>query len=320
MKKLSLFLVIILVLSLFASCADKVRNLAEDKAFDSRAEYAGEMPSSTVRSKSSLQASPENEVITRNRKIIRTAHLTIYVEKFDSASGQIESVARQFGGVVANKSSSQHPTSVSGNFTLWVPAENLMTFVTEVKKIGNVTSENINAEDISDRYFDLEARLSNSKKQEVRLLELLQKTGSLNEVLEVERELARIRESIELMEGNKRQWDQMVSYSTVNVNVIQDAYIAKEPVNMWKPLRDSLRNLKPVFLSSIESIIKFVAFILIAIAALLPWVIFILILKWIWGKMFGKRWQVYRARKREEKQMKEFHKEQQQNETGEQEA
>jgi hypothetical protein len=311
MKKISVLITIILVLALFASCADKIAGIPEEAGFASRAKYDYEMSNESLSLEaSSPKTASDNVDITRNRKIIRTGNLKVYVENFEKASDQIEAIVNQYGGVVANKTFNQYTTSVNGSLTLWVPSEKLLTFVEEMKKVGNVTSERINAEDISDQYFDLEARLNNAKKREVRLLDLLDKSGSLEEILKVEIEMARVREEIEVMEGSMRRWDQMIAYSTVNVEVIQDVHIAKEPVNMWKPLRDALRNIKPVFLSSIESIIRFAAFLLISIVAIIPWLIMLKVLLIIWKSLFSKRWTSWRSRKKEEKQMNQFRKEQ----------
>jgi hypothetical protein len=81
-------------------------------------------------------------------------------------------------------------------------------------------SESTNAEDITEQYFDLQARLSNARKLEARLLELLAKqAGKITDVLQVEKELSRVREEIERFQGKLRLFDHLVDLSTLTVHL-----------------------------------------------------------------------------------------------------
>ena len=75
------------------------------------------------------------------------------------------------------------------------------------------------AKDVSEQYFDLEARLSNKKVEEVRLLKLLtEATGKLEEVLKVEHELSRVREEVERFQGQLRGLANLTTLTTVTIS------------------------------------------------------------------------------------------------------
>ncbi|NIP80972.1 MAG: DUF4349 domain-containing protein, partial [Gemmatimonadetes bacterium] len=76
------------------------------------------------------------------------------------------------------------------------------------------------AEDVGEEYVDVQAQVANSRRLEQRLLELLaERTGDLDDVLAVERELARVRERIDRQEGRLRYLRDRVSMSTLTVTV-----------------------------------------------------------------------------------------------------
>jgi hypothetical protein len=118
--------------------------------------------------------------------------------------------------------------------TLRVPATQLASAIAELKKLGRVESETQNGQDVTAQHVDLEARLSNSRNTEKRLLELLSnRTGKLSDVLEVETQVSQVREEIERMEGERRLLAKQVEYATLTATVTEES---KAPASV---LRDS---------------------------------------------------------------------------------
>ena len=89
-----------------------------------------------------------------------------------------------------------------------------------------------NNDDVSEKYFDTEARLSSAKLREERLLDILSKAESLDNVLLLESELADVRYEIESLSGTLRRYDSLISYSTINIDlneVIKPATVQPMP-------------------------------------------------------------------------------------------
>ena len=85
-------------------------------------------------------------------------------------------------------------------------------------------SESQGGEDVTDQAADLDARLANARETERRLVTVLQqRTGRVSDVLEVEREIARVRESIELMTSQRQQLRERVTYATLSLQVSEEA-------------------------------------------------------------------------------------------------
>jgi predicted nuclease with TOPRIM domain len=83
--------------------------------------------------------------------------------------------------------------------------------------LGKVLNRHVSTEDVTEEYVDTDARLRNLKRTEERLLAHLDRTGELKGIVEVERELNRVREEIERLEGRLRYLSHRVDFSTFNV-------------------------------------------------------------------------------------------------------
>jgi len=156
--------------------------------------------------------------------IIHTAQLTVIIQNLDSARADVDKIVARYRGYVgdltvsAPSNGARTPTT-----TLRVPATQLESAIAELKNLGRVESETQNGQDDTAQYVDLEARVSNSRNTEKRMLELLSnRTGKLSDVLEVETELNRVREEIERMEGERRLQAQQVEYPTLTATVTEE--------------------------------------------------------------------------------------------------
>ena len=105
------------------------------------------------------------------------------------------------------------------NFRVRVPVKNYNDFVGEAGSIGSVTRSSQDNRDITEQYFDTEARLESAKIREERVLEILKNSAMLDDVLALERELADIRYEIESYTGTLRKYDSLVNYATVEINL-----------------------------------------------------------------------------------------------------
>ncbi len=146
---------------------------------------------------------------TDRRKLIRTGDLAILVEGVDGARARLEALAASVGGFV-DRAEVEHAggTASSATLVLRVPSDRFDEAMRRTRDLGAVTRDDSQAEDITDAFTDLAARLANARHLEQRLLKLVdERTGGVSDLLEVERELARVRGEIEAAEGHLRMWE-----------------------------------------------------------------------------------------------------------------
>jgi hypothetical protein len=153
--------------------------------------------------------------------LIRTGAASIEVDKLDPAIIKVRQLATQLGGYVANSSISGGRDQVrSATLELKIPAERYDQAVGGLGGIGKIESVNTTVEDVGEEYVDVSARVTNAKRLEERLVNLLAtRTGKLDDVLAVERELARVREEIERYEGRMRFLRTRAAVSTLSITV-----------------------------------------------------------------------------------------------------
>lgn len=157
--------------------------------------------------------------------LIRMGSASIEVDKLDPAIIKVRQLATQLGGYVANSSISGGRDQVrSATLELKIPAARYDQAIGGLNGIGRVEAVNTNVEDVGEEFVDITARVTNAKRLEERLTNLLAtRTGKLEDVLAVERELARVREEIERYEGRIRFLKTRAAVSTLSVTVHEPA-------------------------------------------------------------------------------------------------
>lgn len=162
---------------------------------------------------------PEGQGATQARMIIKTATLRGEVEKYDPWMAQVKELITRYQAYIVHTSTRRDYEQVlSGQTTIRVPQNHFESLLADLKKnLKKIESEEIGGQDITEEFFDLSARLENQKRAEERLREILRSAKSVQEVLQVEQELTRVRENIERMEGRKKYLQDQVSYSTITV-------------------------------------------------------------------------------------------------------
>ncbi len=158
-----------------------------------------------------------------SRLIIRTGQASIEVDSLESSMAELRRIVQRIGGFVADASVQSGRNQVrSATLELKVPAARFDELTEGLQPLGRLQFVNVGAEDVSEEFVDLTARASNGRRLEDRLVELLRtRTGKLQDVLSVERELARVREEIERMDGRLRFLKTSAQLSTLSVSLYE---------------------------------------------------------------------------------------------------
>ena len=199
-------------------------------------------------------------------KLIWTAALQVEVPDFRVAVDQAGRAAVALGGYVSDRQSSEDGAGRErGQITLRVPSEKFDGALSALEKLGRVKSEMVQTQDVTRAYSDLETRLRVKRETATRLREILSRqTGKVSEVLEVEREIARVVEEIEQAEGERRYFDNQVSLSTITLVLFEpDAMVNP---GAFDPVKAALRQALRIMGESLGSLIEIGA-------GLLPWLI-----------------------------------------------
>jgi len=158
-----------------------------------------------------------------NRKLIRSAKIELEVESFDTTVQKITGFVNEERGYVATTSSEKQANGkLRGEVVVKVLPENLDRFLQKVRGLGELKNQSLGTEDVTKAYFDTDSRLKNARVMEQRLIDILKtKTGKVSDLLQVEKELGRVREDIEKMQGALKYMDAMVQFATVTISLAE---------------------------------------------------------------------------------------------------
>ena len=200
------------------------------------------------------QRAADSEAETR--QTIANANISLVVANTETALAGIEQITSDLGGYMADVDLSQamynEAEALHGAMTLRVPSGSLNEALDQMQALAtDVNHLNINRQDVTDQYSDLDARLRNLHATETELLALLTEVrekpnAKVEDILAVHRSLTQIREEIETLQGRKNLLDNRIEFSTVRVELIPDSVyrpIVEEPWSASGPVRNALRAL-----------------------------------------------------------------------------
>lgn len=208
----------------------------------------------------------------RTPAVIRTASLQIIAKEFSGVRAAVEAIVAESSGFIDQMTiTGDTRTARTLRGTLRVPGDRLPGALARLRQLGQIVEDTQGSEDVTDQIVDLDARLASARATEQRLIELIRnRTGKLSDVLEVERELTRVRLDIERLDAEKTNVGRRVSYATIGVTIAEErkAGLDAGPLSLATRIRiaaaDGLE-------SAFESVTLTVLFLLRAGPSLVLW-------------------------------------------------
>jgi hypothetical protein len=153
------------------------------------------------------------------RKIIYNAELQLVVKELDQVGKRIQEIVAAHSGFISHSNiDTSRGAYRTGNWTARIPTDRYTEFLNEVTSLGTMISQKQDAKDVTEEFVDLQARIMTKQQLEKRLIELLEETkDGIKDVIEVERELARVREEIERLQGRLRFLSEQSALATVEI-------------------------------------------------------------------------------------------------------
>ena len=187
-----------------------------DMSWDMPAAEAEELP----------ESAPVPGAANMSRMIVTTFNLQAETTEFDSSVSFLNSAVNDFGGFVENSSIDgrrilhDDHRARSAFFSMRIPSGRIHEFVSLVGENTNLHGIAEFSDDITDSFFDNQARLAALVNQERLLSDLLEREDvDLEHILEVHREIAHVRHQIELINSAIQRMDLAVSFGTVHINL-----------------------------------------------------------------------------------------------------
>jgi hypothetical protein len=165
------------------------------------------------------ETSGEAEPQAFDRKLIKNGRIGFQTDDLDKTYQNILKVVKQYDAYVSSDENHNNYGELRHDLTIRIPAKDFDKFVETVGKgVDEFDYKEIQTQDVTAEYLDVEVRIKTKKEMENRYLAILQQAKSVTEMLEIERQLGDVRGEIESMEGRLRFLKNQVSFSTLNIS------------------------------------------------------------------------------------------------------
>lgn len=236
------FWLIIMAVGLLVGCADAQQmEMASDGAMDVFVNETITMASAPAAEGSMAfdrdGLAPLPAAAAQERLIVRTGQIGIVAADTEAAMSEIARLAEAFGGWVVSSNMFEYGEGGKrGTITVRVPAERFDELVAGVKETAvSVPRESTESQDVTDEYVDLSSRLANLEATADRVRAFLDEARNVEEALDVNRELSRLEEQIEVIKGRMQYLSQSAAYSTLSIDITPDALGQPLAVGGWQP-------------------------------------------------------------------------------------
>ena len=212
---------------------------------------------------------PPTSLGNEEKKIQRNANISIEVKNLDESIDKLNEIILLFNAeIISSNKGGIDFGQPYANIRIRVLSSNLDSAIKEFKKLSTkIISENVYTNDVTEEFIDTEARLKIMKSTEDRFNSLLLKSETVEEIIQVEKELMRIRGDIESLEGRLNYLSKTTDTSEINLNLNEQIPITGES---WK-INDSFTSA----LQNLSSFAKWLADFIINIIVFIPAILLI---------------------------------------------
>ena len=303
LKRITVLIVLVLLLSGCGGQAVQEVSM-RDGGLSSNADFAGESFAPEAEESITLDSSFEMEKSTAdqaNRLVVKNANLSIVVEEPAVTMKAINNLADELGGFVVSSNLFRTNTErgleiPQANITIRVPAESLDQALEVIKSgAGQILSENVTGEDVTQEFTDLSSRLRNLERAEEQLSEIMHDAYQTEDVLSVYNRLVEVQQEIELIKGQMQYYQQAAALSAISVTIQANEAVQPLQIGGWQPVgvaKRAIQSLINTLEFFVDALIWIVLYILpVAVIVFFP-------IRWIWRGL--KR--LFRGKKKKENQ------------------
>jgi len=217
----------------------------------------------------------ETAPIVTERKIIRNADLQLEANAPEEVQAKVTQIAESKGGFVVESTQSSSDAKATNRdlvtMTIRVPSAKFDEALSEIRQAASrVIVESIKGQDVTEEFIDIEARLKTQKALEAQFLEIMKRSNTVADALNVQTEIARVRGEIEKIEGRKRFLESQASLSTIKITL-------RTPTAFSANASGFFNRLSQAFGNGFDAALSFILVFVTALIALLPFLILIVL-------------------------------------------
>lgn len=211
----------------------------------------------------------------KQQKLIKESFLSFETQDLDKTYTKIIGIIKQNDGFVQDDNSNKSYNRISRRLTVRLPSAAFQKAIDSISAhVPFFDTKRISSRDVTEEFIDNEARLKAKQTLEKRYLELLSKAKTVKEILDIERELSKIREEIEAKQGRLKYLKNKVSLSTINIEfyklTAESGVTVSYGSKMWNAIKSGFNGVS-IFFLGILNIWPFIIMIILIIFFIKRW-------------------------------------------------
>lgn len=212
------------------------------------------------------------------QKIIKSSNISMNVDKLDDTMVELNKIIEVYDGYITSleKYSGEH--SNSAHLSIKVPSENYEAMHESIISLGKVSSDISSTEDVTEDYIDLTARINMLKDSKAAYTRLLTKAKSVEEILQVEKELERIVYEIESTQGKLDYLNNQVQMSSIHLVIREKAMTEFEGINIFERGKFAIKE-------GFNTMLNIIVNLVIMLIWLIPFIPFIILIIFLLKKI-----------------------------------
>src|SRR5712691_5973038 len=180
-----------------------------------------------------------NVVVGGDRNLILTAKIDMRSKDPWATSDRAQAIASGLGGDVLNLSQSGTADTRSASLTIRVPSSRFGDALQALKSLdGEVQTSGVSAQDVTDQFVDLQARLTAKQAEEQRYIAILNRANTIDEILKVDASLGSVRTQIEQLTAQINNIKGRTDFSTISMSISTLSVLPGDTTSKaWEPAK-----------------------------------------------------------------------------------
>lgn len=276
---------------------EQAKIMMDSRAGDEYSEYEAENGNDAVYGEAGAggtegQTSP-TAAEDREIKIIRTGNIYAWTKDYEKFMDEMTAKVEAWGGYIENNTTEVYQAYeddklMRGNLKIRVPQEKFDEAVSYLEEAAEVRRKNISEADATKEYYEKDNKVKNLEVQEQNLRELFEKAATVEEMLQIENELNRVRTEIDSLNISLADIDDRASMSTIDLEVeeVKEAdFTLKSEEGVWKRAREGFISTVNGIARGIENlIVDLVSSSPLLVPAIIIFIILLVKIKKYWRK------------------------------------
>jgi len=197
------------------------------------------------------------------QKLVYTCDMVIETLEFDDTLKSVKETVTKYSGITEREDQTDKDTYWYNNYNrhsatknifmvIRIPAANYQSFLDELEGNGKVISKNMQVENITKKYSEIQTTIKSLQIQEKRLLDMMEKAGSVEDMITVESRLTEVQNDLARYKNTLASLDTDVNYSTINLTINEVVKYEEKQETFTERLHSTLERSGELFLSFLE--------------------------------------------------------------------